>query len=127
MGGGVKLNSVGQIHISVQDLTRTVRFYRDVLGMTLLFEVPEQEMAFFDCGGIRLYLGKAEGEDFRSNPLIYYNVSAISETFQTLLERGAGSLSEPHIVHSTEAIDLWIAGITDPDGNAIMLMSEVAR
>jgi len=127
MGGGVKLNSVGQIHISVQDLASTVRFYRDILGMTLLFELPEQEMAFFDCGGVRLYLGKPEGEGFRSNPLIYYNVTEISETFQTLLERGAGSVAEPHVVHSTAAMDLWIAGITDPDGNAIMLMSEVAR
>jgi predicted enzyme related to lactoylglutathione lyase len=95
--------------------------------MTFLFDVPGQDMAFFDCGGIRLYFGKPESEEFRSNPLIYYRVPAISDTYRTLLERGAESMSEPHVVHSTETTDLWIAGLRDPEGNSVMLMSEVPR
>ena len=33
-------------------------------GHALLFQVPGQPMAFFDCGGVRLYLGAAESPEF---------------------------------------------------------------
>ena len=60
------LGTIGQIHVSVTDVDRSVAFYRDVLGIPFLFRVPGQPMAFFDCGGVRLYLGVPESEDFRS-------------------------------------------------------------
>lgn len=121
----VKLDSIGQIHISVQDLPRTVEFYRDVLGMTLLFEVPEQSMAFFDCGGTRLYFGAPENDEFRSNPLIYYNVPSLPEAYEALSARGVAFDSEPHVVHRTDDMELWMADFRDPEGNHLVLMSEV--
>ena len=51
MKPGFKIEAIGQIHIGVKDIARAVGFYRDVLGMPLLFEVLEQQMAFFDCNG----------------------------------------------------------------------------
>jgi len=42
----------------VHDLERATAFYRDTLGLPLLFTVPN--LAFFDCGGVRLMLGRAE-------------------------------------------------------------------
>ena len=127
MNRTVKLAAIGQIHISVRDVGRMVEFYRDVLGMTFLFDVPGQQMAFFDCGGVRLYLGKPESEEFRSNPLIYYSVPLIAEAHEALLERGVNFTSDPHVVHSTPAMDLWLAAFLDPEGNTMMLMSEVAK
>jgi catechol 2,3-dioxygenase-like lactoylglutathione lyase family enzyme len=127
MSETVRLDTIGQIHISVDDLARAVAFYRDVLGMSFLFEVPGQPMAFFDCGGVRLYLGKPENESFRSNPLIYYEVPSISGTHQALVERGVAFISEPHIVHSTATLDLWMADFRDPEGNVLVLMSEVEK
>jgi len=127
MSEAVRLDTIGQIHISVDDLPGAVAFYRDVLGMSFLFEVPGQPMAFFDCGGVRLYLGKPENDSFRSNPLIYYKVPSISSTYQALVERGVEFLSEPHIVHSTATLDLWLADFRDPEGNVLVLMSEVER
>ena len=123
----VKLDTIGQIHISVTDPGRAVSFYRDVLGMTLLFEVPGQPMAFFDCGGIRLYLGKPERDEFRSNPLIYYRVASISDAYQALTSRGVTFRTSPHVVHATESMELWMADFRDPDGNCLCLMSEVAK
>lgn len=127
MSKTVKLDTIGQIHISVNDLDRIVEFYRDVLGVTFLFEVPGQSMAFFDCGGIRLYFGIPESEEFRSNPVIYYKVPSISDTYMDLRNRGVEFRSEPHVVHSTEAFDLWLADFRDPEGNVIVLMSELAK
>lgn len=127
MSKTVKLDTIGQIHISVHDLDRTVAFYRDVLGMDFLFDVPGRSMAFFGCGDIRLYLGKPESEEFRSNPLIYYAVPSISDTHEALVQRGVEFRSEPHVVHTTATLDLWMADFRDPEGNVIVLMSEVAK
>ena len=56
------ISSIGQISINVHDLQRATAFYRDVLGLPLLFTVPN--LAFFDCGGVRLMLGRAETPEF---------------------------------------------------------------
>lgn len=127
MPAQVKLDSIGQIHISVDDIPRAVSFYRDVLGMTLLFEVPEQSMAFFDCGGVRLYLGKPESDDFRSRPLIYYRADDIHAAHKALREAGVDLGSPPHVVHATDTMELWLADFFDPSGNRFCLMSEVPK
>ncbi len=125
MASDFKLDAIGQIHISVDDLPAAVAFYRDVLGMTLLFEVPGQQMAFFDCGGIRLYLGKPESPNFHSSPVVYYRVGEIDAAHSALVARGVEFEGAPHIVHKTEDTELWMAGFRDPDGNYVCLMSEV--
>lgn len=118
------LDAIGQIHISVEDLPRAVAFYRDILGMKLLFEVPGQPMAFFDCGGIRLYLGVPERPEQRVSPLIYYRVESIHDAVETLEGRGVQFADAPHVVHRTPESELWMAGFRDPEGNYISLMSE---
>jgi catechol 2,3-dioxygenase-like lactoylglutathione lyase family enzyme len=125
MADDLHINAIGQIHISVGDVGRAVEFYRDTLGMTLLFEVPGQPMAFFDCGGVRLYLGTPEKPEFSSNPMIYYRVASIRDAYDALRERGVEFSGEPNMVHKTEASELWIVGFNDPDGNNLVLMSEV--
>jgi catechol 2,3-dioxygenase-like lactoylglutathione lyase family enzyme len=118
------LGTIGQIHVSVSDVDRAVAFYRDVLGMTFLFQVPGQPMAFFDCDGVRLYLGRPESPEFRSNPVLYFDVPDIDEAFVALGDRGVEFRDEPHVVHRTDATELWMAAFTDPDGNNLVLMSE---
>ena len=81
-------------------------------------------MAFFNCGGIRLYLGKPETEEFRSRPLLYYRVDSVQTAHDTLADRGVEFSSPPHVVHKTDAIELWMAGFSDPDGNQLVLMGE---
>jgi len=121
------LGTIGQIHVSVSDVDRAVAFYRDVLGMRFLFQVPGQPMAFFDCDGVRLYLGRPESSEFRSNPVLYFDVPDIDEAFASLVERGVEFRDEPHVVHRTDATELWMSAFTDPDGNNLVLMSERQR
>ncbi len=45
-----------QLLIPVGNFDKGVSFYRDVLGLALLFAAPPQ-MAFFNCGGVRLLVG----------------------------------------------------------------------
>ena len=116
--------SIGQIHISVDDVDRAVAWYRDVLGLEFLFQVPGQPMAFFNCGGVRLYLGTPESETFRSRPVLYYRVAGIQEAVASIAERGGEFTDQPHVVHRDESQELWMAGLRDPDGNAVILMEE---
>lgn len=122
--GGAVPSGIGQLHISVSDIEESVRFYRDVLGLPHLFTVPGQPMAFFDAGGVRLYLGVPEDERFRSHPVVYYRVANLDGAYADVTGRGAPSLSTPHKVHDDGATELWIAFVTDPDGTPVGLMEE---
>lgn len=121
-----QLQSIGQIHISVTDIDRAVSFYRDTLGMQLLFQVSGQPMAFFQCGEVRLYIGVPESEEFRSKSVHYYRVGSIEDAFAELEGRGVEFREKPHMVHDDGTNQLWIAFFEDPDGNHLALMEERA-
>ena len=53
------LSRIHQISIRAHDTERAVTFYRDTLGLRLLFQAPGG-LAFFDCGGVRLMLSPPE-------------------------------------------------------------------
>jgi catechol 2,3-dioxygenase-like lactoylglutathione lyase family enzyme len=118
------LGPIGQIHVSVSDVDRAVAFYRDVLGVRFLYRVPGQPMAFFDCAGVRLYLGVPESSEFRSNPILYFTVEDIDEAYGALRGRGLEFHDEPHVVHRSERSELRMAFFTDPDGNNLALMAD---
>lgn len=118
------LGRIGQIHLSVADVDRSVTFYRDVLGIPFLFAVPGQQMAFFDCDGVRLYLGVPESEEFRSKSTIYFSVDDVDAAYEELRERGVSFRGAPHLINKTESSELWMAFFTDPDGNNLVLMAE---
>src|SRR6266436_457631 len=89
------LSRIGQIAITVNDIKKAIEFYRDTLGMKFLFDAPN--MAFFDCGGIRLMLGLPEKEgEQKYSSIIYYNVEDIQKTYDTLLSRGVTFDAKPH-------------------------------
>ena len=122
----VRLNCIGQIAINVRDVPTAVAFYRDVLGMMFLFELPT--MGFFECGGIRLMLSKAESPEFdHCASLIYYKVDDIQQTFESLSQQGVEFISPPRLVAPMPDHDLWMAFFRDPDQNSLALMSEVRR
>ena len=116
------LSRIGQIAVCVKDLPAAVAFYRDLLGMKLLFEAPPQ-LAFFDCAGVRLMLSGEEG----GSSIVYYAVDDIASAAGTLEERGVKFETRPHVIARLPRSDLWMAAFRDPSGNVLELMSEVAR
>lgn len=121
------ITSIGQIHISVTNLDQSVAWYRDVLGLDFLFQVPGQPMAFFQCGETRLYLGIPEQESFRSRPVLYFNVADIDEGVAAIEGRGGSFEGRPHVVHEDEVSALWLASLRDPDDLPVLLMETRAR
>jgi methylmalonyl-CoA/ethylmalonyl-CoA epimerase len=117
---------VAQLLIAVSDFDKGVAFYRDVLGIPFLFAAPPQ-MAFFDCGGVRLLVGVApSGQMAQRGSTIYFRVPDMQAVFSTLAALGVPFAAEPHVVHRTGTSEHWLAEFADPDGNPLALMSEVA-
>jgi catechol 2,3-dioxygenase-like lactoylglutathione lyase family enzyme len=116
------VGALGQVHISVRDLDRSIEFYRDVLGITFLFRVPNQPMAFFQSGDVRLYLGTPESPEFASKCVLYFRVDDLDAEYKRLGEAGVAFLDAPHVVHRDPAGDLWMVFLVDPDGHQIGLM-----
>ena len=123
--GEFGLERIGQIAVTVRDLERAIRFYRDILGMRFLFQAPPQ-MAFFDCSGVRLLIGVPERPE-HNHPasIIYYRVADIRAAHDTLRERGVTFVTPPHLVAKLPDHDLWLADFRDSEENILALMSEV--
>lgn len=122
--GGIAITQIGQIAINVHDTDRAVAFYRDILGLKLLFTAGR--LAFFDCGGIRLMLSPPERKEFdHPSSILYFKVADIKAAHSRLVEQKVKTESEPHVVARMPEYDLWLADFRDPEGNVMCLMSEV--
>lgn len=118
------LSGVGQIAINTSQMERAVEFYRDTLGLRLLFRIPSA--AFFDCGGVRLMVGPAENPEFdHPASIIYYRVGDIHGAHRSLQAKGAQFEDEPHLVARMPDHELWMCFLRDTEGNLLALMSEV--
>ncbi|WP_020574568.1 VOC family protein [Actinopolymorpha alba] len=115
------LGPLAQVHISVTDIDRAVAFYRDVLEIPFLFQVPNQPMAFFQTGEVRLYLGTPESPEFTTRVMLYFSVDDLDAEYARLAGRGVSFLDEPHVVHRNDEGELWMAFFRDPDGNNLAL------
>jgi len=121
------LSRIGQIAMTTKDLDRAVKFYRDILGLKLLFQAPPG-MAFFDCGPTRLMIGLPDRPELdHPSSILYFTTPDIKAAHATLLERGVKFEREPLVAHSTGEMELWLAFFHDMDGNLHALMSEVAK
>ena len=118
----VALNSIGQIAIIVKDVNRATSFYRDKLGMKYLFAAGN--IAFFDCGGIRLMLDQVEKPEAGTS-IIYFRVTDIRQLHQQMKSNEVEFVDEPHMIARMPDHDLWMTFFRDSEGNLLSLMSEV--
>lgn len=120
---GLQLAEISQIAVNVQDLARAVAFYRDVLGLQHLFS--SGNMAFFDCGGVRLMLGLPDRKEMdHPASILYYRVEDIEVAHGTLTELGVECEAGPLLAHRAADHELWLAFFHDTEGNLFALMSE---
>ena len=122
---GHHIENVGQLAIAVSDLKPAVEFYRDILGLRLLFEAPPG-LAFFDCGGTRMMVTTPQGDEAdHHTSVIYYRVSDLPASVEDLRNRGVSFERGAELVARMDDHELWMAFLRDPDRNLIGLMSEV--
>jgi methylmalonyl-CoA/ethylmalonyl-CoA epimerase len=121
----VHLDTIGQIAITVSNLERSRSFYWTRLGMRFLFDAGN--MAFFQCGNIRLMIGAANRPVQPGGTILYFRVDDIHATHAALAAKDVEFLQKPHLVARMPEHDLWIAFLADPDQNPIGLMCELKR
>jgi methylmalonyl-CoA/ethylmalonyl-CoA epimerase len=117
------VTSIGQIALTVQNVSRAVAFYRDVLGLQYLFEATG--MAFFDCNGVRLMLSMSDKPDSTYGSIIYYKTGDIEAAAAGMREQGVQFEAPPRMIAKMPDHDLWMAFLRDTEGNLLALMSEV--
>ena len=118
------LSAIGQISVNAHDIPRAVRFYRDALGMRLLFEAPPK-MAFFDSGSVRLMLSLPETAEYdHPGSVLYFRVDDIEQAHAALKERGVEFKDKPHLIARMPDHELWMTFFKDSEGNTLALMAE---
>ena len=120
----VGLSAIGQVAMNATDIPRAVAFYRDALGMRLLFEAPPK-MAFFDCGTVRLMLSLPETAEYdHPGSVLYFRVDDIDQAYAQMKERGVTFRDQPHLIARMPDHELWMTFFNDSEGNVLALMAE---
>ncbi|MCR6655454.1 MAG: VOC family protein [Opitutus sp.] len=118
------ITDLGQVALTVSDVARAKAFYRDVLGLTFLFDAGPN-LAFLAAGGVRLMLTTPQGAgEVGKNSALYFRTPAVDAMYRTAVERGATPEREPGLTAKMPDHELWMAFVRDPDGNLVGLMEE---
>ncbi len=117
------ISGLAQVSVNVHDLERATAFYRDRLGLRLLFTAGL--MAFFECGATRLMLAVPEKPELdHPSSILYFAVPDIRAAHLRLREAGTEFQAEPHVIARLGRRDVWLAEFRDTEGNWMALMSE---
>jgi len=121
------LGAIGQVSLSIRDVARAERFYGEVLGLPHVFTFGD--LAFFDAGGVRLYLHRKDDPDWQPGSILYFLSDDIAYAHRRLTERGVLFSGAPHLIYTDDATgtEEWMAFFDDGEGNTLALMSRVGR
>lgn len=118
-----ELIGVMQLAIPVTNIERATAFYRDTLGFPLLMNAPN--MAFLDCGGVRIYLDANPGVvEAGKSSLIYFRAQNIDRAHSNFQESGVTIFQPPQIIASLPDRNVWLMWIRDSESNLLGVMEE---
>ena len=117
------LGPVGQISRQVKDIEAARRFFGETLGLPHLYSFGD--LAFFDCGGVRLFLSQAEAEG-GAESILYFRVENIRHVHIALASQGVEFVDAPHMIHRHEdGTEEWMTFFRDNEGRPLALMEQV--
>jgi predicted enzyme related to lactoylglutathione lyase len=118
---------IEQLALTVVDAAVARTFYRDRLGLRLMFEA--NGMLFFDVGGTRLMIARDPDRQRSAGPqaIVYFHVDDFAAARRRLQGAGARLVGAVETVQSTESGTLRLQQFEDPDGNALAIMGVVPR
>ncbi|MFL5239733.1 MAG: VOC family protein [Rhizomicrobium sp.] len=115
-----------QVGLSCRDLDRARSFYRDTLGLPLLFEAGN--MLFFQLEGMRLMIGLAQNpEQPVGGAIVYFDAPDIDALGAALEAKGVTFTGLAVTVQQTQTHELKLREFYDPDGNPLALMGMVPK
>jgi catechol 2,3-dioxygenase-like lactoylglutathione lyase family enzyme/DNA-binding CsgD family transcriptional regulator len=116
------LGAIAQIARTVQDIDAARAWFEEVLGLTHLYSFPG--MAFFDCGGVRLYLSQA-AQPAPGESILYFRVGDVHAAHARLAARGAVFRGAPHMIHRhPDGTEEWLAILDDNEGRPLAISAQ---
>ncbi|MBX6723431.1 MAG: VOC family protein [Dactylosporangium sp.] len=105
----------GSLTRPVADLSRALRFYRDVLGFTVVF--TSAKSAVVEHQGSRVLLDE---HGIQPTPgEVHLDVTDIEEVCAAVRASVGEVVEPPAPVHGGSGLQLWRARLRDPDGHAV--------
>src|SRR4051794_5880782 len=95
MPSSLRLGPLGQVSLFAKDTARVEQFYRDTLGLPHVFTFGD--LAFFDAGGVRIYVHTKPEKEWRPSSVLYFLVDDITSAHAELLSRGVKFTGAPHM------------------------------
>lgn len=115
------LGPIGQIARTVTDIAAARTWYGEVLGLRHLYSFGN--LAFYDCGGVRLFL--SEGEGVPSESILYFRVPDIRAAHAEMTSRGVNFTHAPHMIHRhDDGTEEWMAFLSDNEGRPLAIMAQ---
>lgn len=115
-----------QVALTCRDLDRARSFYRDTLGLPLMFEAGN--MLFFQLDGMRLMVGQEEqAGSVIGGSVLYFDAPDIDALGAALEAKGIVFMRPAETVQRTATYDLKLRAFKDPDGNSLALMGMVPK
>jgi catechol 2,3-dioxygenase-like lactoylglutathione lyase family enzyme len=113
-----KLTQISVVMLGVHDVTRSLGFYRDKLGLRGQREIPG--FAFLNTGAVTLCLSetaaKVRGQVVGAGEVVF-SVEDVTAAYQALRGKGVQFTHEPRSVTPTTRV----ANFDDPDGNHLSI------
>jgi methylmalonyl-CoA/ethylmalonyl-CoA epimerase len=118
-----RLGPLAQVAVTFHDVPRAVAWYRDVLGLPLMFET--NGMAFFAMGDVRLMMTAPEKPEYdHPASVLYFKTAKIDEAYAALQAGGATCEDAPHLVARMGTTEIWMFFVRDPEQHLIGITEE---
>lgn len=125
MSDQFRLGAIGQISRKVKNIEAARRWYGEVLGLSHLYSFGK--LAFYDCGGVRLFL--SEDIDCSSDEsILYFQVENIHHVCRILGERSVTFIEQPRLIHRhADGMEEWMAFFKDNEGKTLAVMAQIRQ
>ena len=114
-------NGIAQVALSSADPAKLVAFYRDMLGVPVLFEAGG--MTFFQTGATRFMIGPAQpGQSIGGDAIIYFEPRNWAEANAALEAAGVTFKGDATVVQQAPGRELALRAFKDPEGHTLALL-----
>lgn len=125
----LQIDGLHQLALTTADLERSTRFYRDILGLSLITSFDPPGLAFFQVGNIRLSIQTVDKVEAASS-VLYFRVQDIVAATQSLKDNAIELERKPELIFRDDqgqfgeaGEEEWMAFFRDPDGHLLALAS----
>ncbi len=115
------LTGICQVALASTDPGALVAFYRDTLGLPVLFETSG--MTFFQSGATRLMIGGAQpGQQIGGDAVLYFEPRDWNAAESAFESKGIAFLHPAQKLQEAPGRELMLRAFKDPEGHTLAIM-----